>query len=192
MTLVRWMFGLPLAAAVVLVLVLIMSGLIRQEFVPTTPTSVRELIVTPKIKETTVEPKKIVKPVPKEAPPEPDVRRRGPVDPVDPIPYTPPSGVGPGDIVIPPTTGMKPLIRVAPRFPEACASKGVEGVVLVEFDVTAEGNVVNPRVISSSNSCFDRAAVRAVSGWKYPPDMRDGRPVPRYGVTERFNFQLTD
>ena len=192
MTLVRWMFGLPLAAAVVMFLVLIMSGLIRQEFVPTTPTSVRELIVTPKIKETLPTPVQPIRPVPKEAPPPIEHKWTEKPKGVEGVPTTLPGGEGIGEIVIPPTTGMKPLIRVAPRFPEACASKGVEGVVLVEFDVTAEGNVVNPRVISSSNSCFDRAAVRAVSGWKYPPDMRDGRPVPRYGVTERFNFQLTD
>lgn len=192
MTLVRWMFGLPVAAAVVMVLLLIMSGLIRQEFVPTEAPPIGKLSITPQIIETLPTPQPKIKPIPKDPPPPVDYTWSEKPEGIDSVPALRPGGKGVDEIDIPLAGNVKPLIRVAPRYPQACAAKGVEGVVLVEFDVTAEGNVVNPRVISSSNSCFDRAAVKAVSGWKYPPDMRDGRPVPRYGVTERFNFQLTD
>lgn len=85
-----------------------------------------------------------------------------------------------------------PTVRIAPPYPEGCRSKGAEGVVVVEFDVTPEGNVTNVRVTSSPDRCFDRPVRRAVSQWKYPPARNNGRPVMRYGVVEVFNFQLVD
>lgn len=191
MTFARWMFGLPLAAAVVIFLVLIMSGLIRQEATIDPPRSPLNLSITPKIEPTPPETLPKSRPILDETAPQPVIpnwSKRQKVDPVEVAPPTtidPPRG-GPGGPV-----SVKPIIRVAPPYPEACASKGVEGVVLVQFDVTPEGNVANVKVISSPNACFNRAVIKAVSGWKYPPDYRDGRPVARYGVTERFNFQLT-
>jgi TonB family protein len=55
----------------------------------------------------------------------------------------------------------------------------------VQFDITESGATANARVISSSNTCLNAAAVKAVLGWKYPPNARRG-------VTESFVFTLTD
>lgn len=111
---------------------------------------------------------------------------------VAPLPFERPTVSGGGTIQIAPGGAGSPIIRGAPPYPEACASKGIEGVVLVQFDVTAEGNVANIQVISSPNPCFNRAVIRAVSGWKYAPVIRDGRPMARYGVTERLVFELKE
>ncbi len=192
MTLVRWMFGLPLAAAVVMFLVLIMSGLIRQEFVPIEAKDPLKLSIIPQIEPTVTTPTKIPRPDIKDPPPQPDVRTKNPGDPVDGIPTQLPRDIGFGDIPFDKPAGAGTVIVVAPPYPEACASKGVEGVVLVQFDVTAEGNVVNARIISSPHQCFNRTVIKAVSSWKYPPDTSGGRSAARYGVVERFNFQLTD
>ncbi len=89
-----------------------------------------------------------------------------------------------------PTRFPTPIIRMEPSYPEGCRAKGVEGIVLVQFDVTAEGNVVNVRIIEAPDRCFNRI-ISTVSKWKYPPAYQDGRPIKRYGVVERFNFQLT-
>lgn len=83
-----------------------------------------------------------------------------------------------------------PSLRVAPTFPQACASKNVQGVVIVEFDVTAEGAVTNIRILSTPDRCFERAVRRAVAKWKYPPRTVNGRAVPRRGVQEAINFKL--
>jgi protein TonB len=90
---------------------------------------------------------------------------------------------------IPPGEGAvsSPVIRIPPPYPENCRSRGAEGVVIVEFDVTPEGNVVNARVVDSANRCFNRSVLKAVSGWKYPPAAGGGM---RYGLMERFNFRL--
>ncbi len=84
-----------------------------------------------------------------------------------------------------------PLIRYAPPYPDNCRSRGVTGTVLVQFDVTPEGNVVNARVIDAPDRCFNRI-VSTVSKWKYPPAYENGRPAMRYGVVKKFNFQLTE
>ena len=40
------------------------------------------------------------------------------------------------------------------------------GKVVVEFTITSEGQVANARVISSSNTAFERASLLAVSRFK--------------------------
>lgn len=90
-------------------------------------------------------------------------------------------------------TGTQPTIRIPPSYPENCRARGAQGVVMVEFDVTPEGAVVNPRVIASENSCLDRAAMQTISKWKYTPKTdSSGRAVAQRGVRQSFNFQLTD
>jgi TonB family protein len=64
---------------------------------------------------------------------------------------------------------------------------------MVEFDVTAEGSVINPRVIASENSCLDRSALNTIQKWKYTPKTDgSGRPVPQRGLRQTFNYQLTE
>ena len=114
------------------------------------------------------------------------------------IDFPAPTGPGentaprPGKVEIDPTPPgpnplVSPIIRIPPPYPENCRSRGVEGVVIVEFDVSPEGNVVNPRVVQSAHGCFNRTVLKTVSGWKYPPAGNGGM---RYGVIEHFNFQL--
>jgi protein TonB len=87
---------------------------------------------------------------------------------------------------------LRPVFKPAPQYPENCRSRGAQGVVIVEFDVTPEGAVVNPRIVSSADSCLDRTVLRTIASYRYPPTVEDGRPVMRRGVQEVFNFQLTD
>lgn len=61
-----------------------------------------------------------------------------------------------------------PLCRVPPIYPEACmdTAKAKEHV-LMEYDITPAGRVVNPRVIESTNPCLNQAAVNTVKVWRY-------------------------
>ena len=62
----------------------------------------------------------------------------------------------------------KPLSRANPEYPRAALRRGVEGSVLLEFSIDANGNVVAPRVIESRpHGVFEQTALEALSKWKY-------------------------
>src|SRR5262245_40787914 len=64
----------------------------------------------------------------------------------------------------------EPLERGHPKYPHAAFRKGVEGSVLLEFSVDADGHVMAPRVVDATPSgVFERAALDAVSKWSYEP-----------------------
>lgn len=90
-----------------------------------------------------------------------------------------------------PDRDAQPLVRIPPQYPQRCQARAraVE-TVLVEFDVTPEGTVIDPRVIETSNSCFNRAAMRAVEQWRYQPRIVDGAAQPRFGVRTPIDFVL--
>jgi len=83
-----------------------------------------------------------------------------------------------------------PIVRVAPNYPRRAEQRGLEGYVTLEFTVTRQGTVRDARVIESSNSVFDTAAVEAVMRFRYRPRVIDGEPVDVPGVQFRMTFQL--
>jgi periplasmic protein TonB len=187
----RWIFGLPLAALVTAGLFAVMAGLIQKPTVTLLPKKDAPEIdihmkpLPPDGPETKLKNEK----VPKTPPIEIEFPGRREV----PGPVVPKPGKTPIDPKGPEGGNQfsGPVIRVAPPYPEACRSRGIEGDVIVQFDVTPEGTVVNVQIIDAPDRCFNRI-VSTVSKWKYPPSYRNGRPVMRYGVVERFNFQLVD
>ena len=92
-----------------------------------------------------------------------------------------------------PDRDAQPLVRIPPQYPQRCMSRAasVETVVL-QFDVSPEGTVVNPEVIDSTNSCLNRAAIRAVQRWRYNPKIVDDVAQPRFGVRTAIDFTLED
>jgi periplasmic protein TonB len=84
------------------------------------------------------------------------------------------------------------ILRVQPRYPSRAAARGIEGWVLLEFDVDGLGQAVNPVVIEGEpKGVFDRAAINAVKKWKYRPMIENGRPVMRTGVRQQFRFVIS-
>ncbi len=63
-------------------------------------------------------------------------------------------------------------------YPEIARKAGVEGTVMVETVIDAEGNAVDAKVIKSlgENGC-DEAALKAVTATKWKPALKDGEPV---------------
>lgn len=84
------------------------------------------------------------------------------------------------------------MIRVAPIYPPSMRAKGIEGYVLVQFDVTTEGRVANIRTIESSHSGFIKAASRAAARFKYKPRVVDGVPLASTGIRNLFRFRMND
>jgi len=90
-----------------------------------------------------------------------------------------------------PDRDAQPLVRIPPQYPQRCMNRAkARESVLVRFDVTPEGTVVNTEVLESTNSCFNRAAMRAVERWRYNPKIVDNAPQPRFGVQHVIEFAL--
>ena len=105
---------------------------------------------------------------------------------------------GPVDIVKPPIKGafgvggqMVPFIKIAPQYPAAAASKGVEGYVDVMFDVTELGSTDNIRIVGYVPSAvFNKSVIKAVKGWKYKPNQVEGVAVRTFDVKDRVRFTM--
>ena len=79
---------------------------------------------------------------------------------------------------------------VPPVYPNRCESRARdEETVTVRFNVSRFGKVTGPVVTASSNGCFDRAALAAVSRFGFEPATRDGRPVAEGDRTTRVVFR---
>ena len=83
-----------------------------------------------------------------------------------------------------------PLSQLPPRYPYKAAQRGIEGWVRVEFDVTATGSAEHVEVIESEPpGVFDKAAIRAVSRWRFKPRRVNGKAVPGK-ATQVVDFKL--
>ena len=82
------------------------------------------------------------------------------------------------------------IIKVRPQYPTHAAAKGLEGTVLVQYDVTTLGTVENVVVVESSNSTFNKAAIAAAYRFKYKPRMVDGVPYESKGLRNLFRFEM--
>lgn len=81
-----------------------------------------------------------------------------------------------------------PLQIRQPVYPHAALVQGVEGQVVIEFGLSANGDVRDPRVISAQPAgVFERAAIDAMRAWKYAlPEL--GTTVQRYRQTLAFTL----
>lgn len=82
------------------------------------------------------------------------------------------------------------IVRVQPTYPSGPASRGLEGHVVVEFDVLPDGSVGNVVVLESSNQAFERSAIQAASRFRYKARVVDGEAVLTTGVRYRFRFKM--
>jgi protein TonB len=81
----------------------------------------------------------------------------------------------------------RPLVRVNPKYPIGAARDGIEGWVVLAFDINAIGEVINIKIIDSQpKRIFDKAAKQALKKWKYRAKSVDGKQVEQ----QNFNVQL--
>ena len=69
-------------------------------------------------------------------------------------------------------------MQMAPDYPLAMKHGGIEGSVVVEFDVDRSGQVVGIRVLRSTHREFEEPTLRAVLKWRFEPGRRNGKAVP--------------
>lgn len=193
---IRYIFGVPLAAVVTLSLFYLMRSLISAEFQePEDQFDTVEISIAREDRDETVNidelnprPKKTTPP----PPPPPASNRRPPPKATNPnVDVNFDLNIdGSGDFTT--DSDVQPIVRVPPQYPIRALERGTEGWVLIEFTVTAEGTVIDPKIIDAEPSnTFNRAASKAVVRWKYKPMTRDGKAV---AWTERvvLTFELEE
>ena len=89
------------------------------------------------------------------------------------------------DVDAPPT----PVSKIQPNYPSTLLSKGIGGKVLVACVVDESGKVVSSSVKQSAHPDLDKAALAAVSKWKFKPAQKAGRNV-RASCVVPFNFEV--
>jgi periplasmic protein TonB len=87
-------------------------------------------------------------------------------------------------------TSLVPIFMIRPEYPMRAAKRRIEGWVRVEFTVDKQGHVVDPVVVESNpGSVFDRAAIKALSRWRFKPKIVGGIAVEQRAV-QLLNFKL--
>lgn len=90
------------------------------------------------------------------------------------------------------TGAGEPLLVANPRptYPRAAMERGLEGSVLCALHVDERGAVSKVEIVATSgHTLLDRAAVEALSRWRFAPLARDGRPAP-FRFEHRVRFRL--
>jgi protein TonB len=80
------------------------------------------------------------------------------------------------------------IAHVDPVYPEVAQAARVQGVVIVEARIEANGTVSDVKILRSI-PLLDQAALEAVRQWVFRPPLLNGTPVPVI-MTTVVNFRL--
>lgn len=76
------------------------------------------------------------------------------------------------------------------KYPEIAKKAGVEGMVVIQFVVDEQGNVVDPTIIKGIGAGCDEEALRVVRTAKFQPGKQRGKPVKvRFSLPIRFTLE---
>ena len=84
-----------------------------------------------------------------------------------------------------------PIVKVAPVYPIAAQTRGIEGYVVISFTVTKSGSVKDPTVVEYHPSpIFNQAAMKAALKFKYKPRVVNGEAIEVLGVLNKIVFKI--
>jgi TonB family protein len=84
----------------------------------------------------------------------------------------------------------KVLTRVQPVYPESAKAAGAQGTVVLHAVVGMDGKLLSLQVLNSQiHPDLARAAVEAMSQWRYQPTLLNGEPV-EVDTVITVNFKL--
>ena len=84
-----------------------------------------------------------------------------------------------------------PMFRTQPNYPLIAQQRGLEGWVLLKYDVDTSGTLSNIDVLDSEpRRVFDKEAIRALKKWKFKPAMTNGQPIASVGQTVKIEFNM--
>jgi len=77
------------------------------------------------------------------------------------------------------------------KYPRRAQRLNVEGYVLLGFDLSKDGEILDLRVIESQpRLVFDKSAMKFVSGFELAVPEEDGNTVPATNISFRVRFRL--
>lgn len=76
---------------------------------------------------------------------------------------------------LPQKSPLRVFYQVPPEYPLAAEKLTLDGEVVVEFTVTEAGVVRDPRVVKSSHTVFNGAALAAIRQWAFIPARANGQ-----------------
>lgn len=86
---------------------------------------------------------------------------------------------------------LMPIYRADPRYPPRAQRRRLEGHVVLSFTIDATGHTKEIKVVSASpEGVFEQEAIRALSKWKYQPQLVDGKGVAQTGQTVNIEFKM--
>ena len=198
--LIRWVFGIPVAAFLTFVLFVGMKALIAGDFKPQPKLDAANFDINPQVedikvvvRETKVQQvKKVITP-----PPPPQIERQAAAKPAEAIaslegaiPEFEAPKIDQSNFKIQVSDrDAQPLVRIPPIMPPRAEKSGH---CKVRFDVSPEGAPFNVVSTFCSSRVFERPSIKSVQKWKYNPKIVDGRPVSRSGVESKITFRLAD
>lgn len=74
-------------------------------------------------------------------------------------------------------TTPKLIYEVKPQYTARAMEEKVEGEVVMECVVKADGTVGDIKIVRALHEDLDKAAMDAAAQWRFEPGTRDGKPV---------------
>ncbi|MCX6907350.1 MAG: energy transducer TonB, partial [Verrucomicrobia bacterium] len=103
-------------------------------------------------------------------PPLPSPQPSGPDKPVRPPPPPPTGPISVGEA----EQARKLIHKVTPQYPQIAKALRIQGTVVLEVVIRADGLVKSTRVLSGGKTALSEAAQSAVRAWRYAPTMQNG------------------
>ena len=82
----------------------------------------------------------------------------------------------------------KLVTKIQPVYPAAAKAAGIQGLVVLEAVLSAEGVPEDIRVVSSPSDDLSQSALDAVRQWRYSPTLLNGEPI---SVVTEINVNYT-
>lgn len=84
-----------------------------------------------------------------------------------------------------------PMVRIQPRYPRKARLLGLEGWVLLKYDITPLGTVENAKILDSHPArVFDHSAIKALLKWKFKPRKEEGKFVAQRDLRAKIDFKF--
>lgn len=87
-------------------------------------------------------------------------------------------------------TNLTPIERNNPKYPTNAHRKGLEGYVILKFDLGKDGKTKNIRLIETTHDIFVRNALIAASKYLYETPMQGDNPIEVKNIRVRIVFAL--
>ena len=83
-----------------------------------------------------------------------------------------------------------PISKIAPDYPRRALDRAIEGDCTVQYDVTPNGRVSQPSIVSCDDPMFERPSLRAAAAFRYEPHRVNGQAVTVPGVRNTFRYRI--